>query len=319
MPIRRARITPAILAALVAGCVATTSAHAAAAATSVHATPASTRAANRAAAITAATALVTRVAPPAGARRDLTEPAGDDGLLAAPPDAPVSRALIDRHALYVIDEPLRRVQRYYAGHRPARARQVQSGSASGPGDPANLNLTWGWAGMPAGIVSRQTVIDMVTLPGGVTGIRVDAQVIYRVPRPADERVPAGVTQVDITRAVPGRTPDLSRTVTSPARVRVIVAMIDRLGIVQPDYIACPVQLAGIPVVTFSFRAAPDGLPLASASEQADVTEPTGACDALTFATGSRAWPSLLGGATFLHRVDRLVHARFQTAGPVPAG
>jgi len=302
-------MTHAILAALIAGCVATADAHAAAA---------STRGANRTAAIKAATALVTRVPPPAGARRERTEPAGDGGLLAAPPDAPASRALIDRHVLYVIDEPLSDVQHYYDGRRPARVRQVASGSASGPRAPANLNMTWAWATKPAGLVSRQTVIEMVALAGGVTGIRVDAQVIYRVPRPAGEQVPAGVTQVDITRAAPGRTPDLSRTVTSPAQVHAIVAMIDRLPIVQPNDIACPVQLAGIPVVTFSFRAGPDGPSLASAAEQADVTEPTGACDALTFATGSRAWPSLLHGATFLHRVDRLVHARFATAAPLPA-
>jgi hypothetical protein len=309
MPIRRARIIHAILAALVAGCLATACAQAAAA---------STRAANRAAAVKAATALVTHTPVPAGARRRLSEPAGDGHLLAAPPDAPVGAAQIDRHALYAIAEPLRQVQRFYAAHRPAGARQLAAGSDSGAGVPSNRNVTWGWTTRVAGIVSRQTAIDMVALPGGVTGVRIDAQVIYRVPRPIGEQVPAGVTQVEISRAVPGRTPDLSRTVTKPAHVRAIVALIDRLPIVQPDFIACPVQLASIPVVTFSFRAGPGGQALASASEQANVTEPTSACDALTFATGSHTWPSLLGGATFLQRVDRLVGTRFATGTPVLA-
>ena len=76
-------------------------------------------------------------------------------------------------------------------------------------------------------------------------------------------------------------------------------------------------LAGTPIVTFSFRSSRSGPALATASEPADVTEPTTACDALTFASGTHVWPSLLHGARFLHRVDRLLHARFATppAGP----
>jgi hypothetical protein len=211
------------------------------------------------------------------------------------------------------------MRRYYAGDRPAGARQIGSGSDTGPGVPANLNLTWQWHQGSPRIVSRQTVIDIVALASGATGIRVDALVIYRVPRPAGEKVPAGITEVDIAHAAPGQMPDLSRTVRRPKRVHAIVALIDRLPIVQPDFIACPVQLAGVPVVTFSFRASRTGPALAGASEPANVTEPTSACDALAFTTGTRAWPSLLRGARFLHRVDRLVHTRFATATPIPAG
>ncbi|MFZ0387624.1 MAG: hypothetical protein WAL22_18315 [Solirubrobacteraceae bacterium] len=173
--------------------------------------------------------------------------------------ARASRALIDRRVFYVVHEPLRQMHRYYARDRPTGARQIAAGSSTGRGVPANLNLTWQWHPDRPGIVSEQTLIDMVTLPSGATGSRVDAPVIYRVPRPAGEQVPAGVTEVDITRAAPGQMPDLSRT----------------------------------------------------------VTEPTSACDALAFTTGTRTWPSLLRGARFLHQVDRLVHTRFATITPIP--
>jgi hypothetical protein len=284
-----------------------------------HAGPARTRAVNRAAAVTAARALVVGTPAPANARRLAAEPAVDGHLLAAPPGGPSSRTLIDRHALYVIDEPLRRTRRYYSRHRPAGARWIGTGSRTGAGVPANLDVTWQWHPGSPRLVSRQTMIDMVALPSGATGIRVDAQVVYRVPRPAGERVPAGIAEVDITRAAPGQKPDLARTVTKPMRVRAIIGLIDRLPIVQSGFIACPVQLAGVPVVTFSFRASSTGPALASASEPANVSEPTSACDALTFTTGTRAWPSLLRGARFLHRVDRLVHTRFAAATPIPAG
>jgi hypothetical protein len=211
------------------------------------------------------------------------------------------------------------LQRYYIRDRPTGARRIGTGSDTGRGVPANLNLTWQWHPGPRGIVSRQTLIDMVALPSGATGIRVDALVIYRIPRPTGEKVPAGITEVDITRAAPGQMPDLSRTVKRPRQVHAIVALIDRLPIVQPDFIACPVQLAGVPVVTFSFRASRTGPALAGASEPTNVTEPTSACDALAFTTGAQTWPSLLHGARFLHRVDRLVHTRFATATLIPVG
>ena len=271
------------------------------------------RAANRAAAIRAAAALVARTPTPAGAQRLTAEPAGDARVLAHPPGGPASRALIDRHAFYLVHEPLRQMQRYYTRHRPAGARRIGTGSGTGPGVPANLNLTWQWHQGRSGIISRQTLIDMVALPSGVTGIRVDALVIYRVPRPAGEKVPAGITEVDITRAAPGQMPDLSRAVTRPKAVHAIVSLIDRLPIVQPDFVACPVQLAGVPVVTFSFRASRTGPALAGASKPANVTEPTSACDALAFTTGTRAWPWLLHGARFLHWIDRLLHTTFATA------
>jgi hypothetical protein len=306
----------AILAAAIAACAAIVCPQASAMA---HARPAQTRAANRARAVRAATALVAQTPVPAGAQRVTAEPSGDGRVLAHPPGSQVSRALIDRHAFYVVHEPLRQIERYYTRDRPAGARQNGTGSSTGPGVPANLNLTWQWHPGKPGIVSRQTLIDMVALPTGATGIRVDAQVIYRVPRPAGEKVPAGVTEVDITRAPPGQMPDLSRTVTKPPQVHAIVALIDRLPIVQPDFIACPVQLASVPVVTFSFRASRTGPALAGASEPANVTEPTSACDALAFTTGTRAWPSLLRGARFLHQVDRLVRTRFAIATAIPTG
>jgi hypothetical protein len=281
--------------------------------------PAPTRTANRAAAVAAARALVHRTPVPAEARRLTAEPAGDGHLLADRPGGSSSRALIDRHVFYVVDQPLPRMRRYYVRHRPAGARRIGAESATGPGVPANLKVTWQWHPGDPGLISRQTMIDMVALPSGATGIRVDAHVIYRVPRPAGERVPAAVAEVDITRAAPGQMPDLARTVTKPTRVRAIVALIDRLPIVQSGFVACPVQLAGVPVVTFSFRASPTGPALASASEPANVSEPTSACNALTFTTGTRAWPSLLRGARFLHRVDRLVHARFAAATLIPGG
>jgi hypothetical protein len=269
------------------------------------------RAHNRAVAIRTATAQLRHTPRPARARRLRTEPAGDGHLLAAPPETLVSRALVDRHAVYVVPAAFSRVEAFYVHHVPAHARAIGSGKAGGEHVPRNVNMTWAWPRSRA-LVTRQTQLDLVALGPHRTGVRIDAQVVWRVLRPAGERVPAGVRAISITRAQPGHTPDLSKTVTGPNRVHAIVVMIDRLPIVQPSYVACPVMLAGTPIVTFTFRASGTGAALAAASEAADVTEPTTVCDALSFSTGAQVWPSLLRGARFLHRVDRMLHAHFAT-------
>ncbi|HEX5194110.1 MAG TPA: hypothetical protein VFW09_15010 [Solirubrobacteraceae bacterium] len=272
---------------------------------------ATARVSNRALAHHAAAALLRRTPRPTRSRRVATEPRGGGHLLTNPSSVPATRALVDRHAFYVVRAPLHEVERFYARHRPRHARQLATGTSAGPGVPRNHSLTWGWPTRRA-LVSRQTLLEMVALGRRRTGVRVDAQVVWRVPRPDGERVPAGVRAITITRTKPGHLPDLTRNVRSGPHVRAIIEMIDRLPIVQPDFIACPVLLAGTPVVTFSFRSSRAGPALATASEPADVTEPTNACDALTFATGTHTWPSLLHGARFLHRVDRLLHAHFAT-------
>jgi hypothetical protein len=311
-PGRRPRTPLAGLAALL-GAGAAIAAPADAAAAHASGTPFATaaHASSRATAGRAAIALLRHTPHPAHTRRVGAEPRGDGHLLAKPASLPATRALIDRHAIYVVRAPLGKVERFYAHHRPARARLEGKGTSDGPGVPRNRNLMWGWRASRA-IVSRQTLLDLVRLGRHRTGVRVDAQVVWRVPRPAAERVPAGVRAISITRTRPGHLPDLSRTVTGHDRVHAIVSMIDRLPIVQPGFIACPVLLAGTPVVTFSFRSSRSGPALATASEPANVTEPTNACDALSFQTGTRAWPSLLHGARFLHRVDRLLHVHFAT-------
>jgi hypothetical protein len=184
------------------------------------------------------------------------------------------------------------------------------GGVGGPGIPANHNLTFAFAGT----ASRQLLVNLVALTDGNTGVRADAQVQWIVPRPASERIPAGVRAVDITRGVPGRPPAIAVTVSAPAEVSVIVAMIDRLPIVQPGGWNCPAQFAGSPRVQFVLRSA-GGAVLARAAEDADVVEPTTPCDPLSFSVGGHPETALLHGASFLHAVARLTRARLAVGRP----
>jgi hypothetical protein len=165
------------------------------------------------------------------------------------------------------------------------------------------------------------LVDAVDLGGGA-GVRVDAQVEWIVPRPASERIPRGVHEVDVTRAVPGQSPSLSIKVVAAGQIRALVAMVDALEIVQPGAYSCPNQLPGAPVVTFTFRARDGGTVLATASQSASAREPTTSCDPMSFSIRGRSQTPLLGGATVVHKAGRLLGVRLQTPPPgvaQPAG
>lgn len=95
-----------------------------------------------------------------------------------------------------------------------------------------------------GVVSmRWLTFDAVALPDRSTGVRVDAHDVWSVSRPASEKVPAGVHEIDVTSALPGKAPFVERSVTSAAKVRRIVALLDAMEIVQPGV---AVQLPSVP-------------------------------------------------------------------------
>jgi hypothetical protein len=101
-------------------------------------------------------------------------------------------------------------------------------------------------------------------------------------------------------------------VTGEAKIRRLVAMINRLPIVQPGVWSCPAMPGNAPVITFTFRASASGNPLAVASESLDVREPTTPCDPLNFSVRGRPQTPLLRGAAFLAAAGRLLGVRLGT-------
>jgi hypothetical protein len=173
-----------------------------------------------------------------------------------------------------------------------------------------VGFSWPPVGRLLGI--RQLLVQVTNLAGGGVGVRVDAQVQWIIPRPVSEQIPRGVHEIDVTRAAPGESPSLAVKVVSPHVIRVLVTMVDALGIVQPGAYACPALPVGAPVVTFTFRASDGGNVLASASELASAREPTTSCDPMTFSIRGRSQTPLLGGAAVVHAAGRLLGVHLQT-------
>jgi hypothetical protein len=182
-----------------------------------------------------------------------------------------------------------------------------------PGRPQAV-LAWVRAHLPAGFTPSGTGFgsgswtDMFALPAvpgvlierelvvlaaryrGQTAIRVDAQVVWLPARPAAERVPPDAAVLTVT-PVFGLNPDpraerLDRpfTVTAPAKVARITAVINGLTRFPPGVYACPADFGGQMRLTFSVR--PGGPVLAR------VIAPYGGCGSVSFRLGRRDMPAL---------------------------
>lgn len=93
---------------------------------------------------------------------------------------------------------------------------------------------------------------MTPAPKGGTLLRADGQVVWLSTRSPSERVPAGVSSIEVARGPTYRQITLRRTISTAGSVRRIVTAIDMLPIVQPGTTACPEEPLG-PVVRLSFR------------------------------------------------------------------
>jgi hypothetical protein len=122
----------------------------------------------------------------------------------------------------------------------------------------------------------------------LTGVRADAEVVAITPRGSSERIPAGATRLSLTSTARGGRPIRIATVTSPAKIRTLIALLDGLPLLPPDHpfecgpsVPEPVQLA--------FYARRGGAPLATASfEPYPTTSTWGWCSTVGLTIDGRA-------------------------------
>jgi hypothetical protein len=242
------------------------------------AAPASHRAAARA----DAAVLLSRLRLPPGSSASAVEPAGDGGQLARPAVGPAATPnVVDRHAWWRVPGAPAAVLAYLGAHPPAGARRFLSG-------PGVAGFDW----RPRrGVLSRRWVIvHAVALPGGSTGVRADAQVVWITPRPARERIPADERRLRITTA------RRSLVVTAPSRIRQAIRLLNALPAAQPGAVNCPADL-GV-TVRLAFRP----------HRAVAVVDPSG-CGTVTLTLRGRRQPPLAGGRELVPRLARALHLR----------
>jgi hypothetical protein len=238
--------------------------------------------------------LLSRLRLPTGVTRSPVDPTGAAALLAQPAvGPPTTPNVIDRHGWWLVPGEPRAVLDWIEAHRPHGSRMVGSGVRGGGGGPVFRSALFGWSPMRNVLGSRLLVVEVVQAPNGATALRADAQVVWLIPRPAFERVPARARVLTVVMLRKGEHPSAPVRITNHAKVRKVAALIDRLPRVQPGVTTCPISSIGL---RLTFRATPHGRPLARA-----VAAPEG-CGVVSFAIRGHRKPSLHGW-TFVHDVE----------------
>jgi hypothetical protein len=258
---------------------------------------------NRAAAGKDARALLALVAMPRGAVRSAGVPTGA-AAIANPYPRVMTPDLVDVYGWWRVPGAPAAVLAYIAAHTRHRTRGFSGGGRSGGRTWSTVELDF--ARVPGVLDARNLVVKVLALSRGLTAVRVDAQVVWLVPRPAAERIPAGIAEVDITRGRPGHAPAVSVTVTNQAKLRRIISLIDGLPTVQPYVMSCPEFGEESPIATFAFRAERGRAIVAQASQIANATQPTTGCDPMNLSIRGRPETPLRGGVGVLRQVGQLL-------------
>ena len=152
---------------------------------------------------------------------------------------------------------------------------------------------------------RELEIEIVGLSNDRVGVRADAEVVWILPRVAEERIPAGVRAIRITSAHSGHRPWLSRIITGRDQVRTIVSLIDRLSVRQPGPDTCDAySIRAAITLTFDGTAGRDQL--ATASQDIGPAAIPAERDPMSLAIDHSAQTPLIAGSSVLRTLERLL-------------
>jgi hypothetical protein len=243
-------------------------------------------------AVADATAILASFAVPTGARKLSAAPSVGNGVLKAPAQTLGTPDLVDKAEWWIASGAPQGVLAWEARHLSHRFSSGGAGTGYGRGIATTWFQVFSLPGIPGVLDSRELVV-LVVQDGGKTAIRVDAQVAWLPARPASEKVPAAAKAVTIS-ADPGlnqgaRKPEKPVTITDPAKVRALTALINGLALFPPGVPDCPADFGGNLVLTF--RAGPRTPALAVA------TVNLSGCDGVDLTIGGKPQPPLAGPGT----------------------
>jgi hypothetical protein len=243
-------------------------------------------------AVADASAILASFAVPTGARRLSAAPSVAKGVLKAPAQTLGTPDLVDKAEWWIASGAPQGVLAWEAGQLSHRF----SSAGGGTGYGRNIATTWTQVfSLPAipGVLDSRELVVLVVQDGDKTAIRVDAQVAWQPARSASEKVPAAAKAVTISidpgLNQGGRKPQKPVTITDPAKVRALTALINGLTPFPPGAPDCPADFGGNLVLTF--RAGPRTPALAVA------TVDLSGCDGVDLTIGGKPQPTLAGPGT----------------------
>jgi hypothetical protein len=243
-------------------------------------------------AVADATAILASFVVPTGARKLSAAPTVERGVLETPDQLPETPDVVDKTDWWIAPGAPQSVLAWEVRNLPRRF-STSSGTSTGFGPGFRVwSQTASLPDVPGVLDSRELVITVVP-DGDKTAIRVDAQVTWLPARPASEQVPAVARAVTISMDLGlnagGKEPPKPVTITDPAKVRALKALINGLAVFPPGPYSCPADFGDDLVLTF--RAGPGTPPLAVATVDLE------GCDGVDLTIDGRSQPALAGPGT----------------------
>jgi hypothetical protein len=264
-----------------------------------------------------AASLLALLTLPSGAVQSAGEPAGDGDHLADPSERPATPNLVDEHAWWIV--PLRRTETiaFIHAHPPLGAKSSGGGDAGKgrvvtDGQPGVGNVEYEWEGfgfppVEGALAQRSLIVTAVQLPGGSSGVRADAQVVWLTPRPVAEVIPSGARLLwvsvlgQISKNRPGQRPF---AVTSAQRIATVTKLLNTLPATQPGARSCPIDLGNRVRLVFYARR--------GASPLSIVTIDPGGCGSVGVVIKGKAEQELEGGSNLINKIDEMVGVRIHS-------
>ncbi len=234
-----------------------------------------------------ANAIFSAFVVPPGAQRLASAPSLGGGVLKST-SHPGTPDLIDKAGWWLAPGTAKHLLAWETAHLPHRFDTDGSSRSSGPGVPTVLGDTFFLPAVSHVLDSRELLVQ-VAADGKKTAIRVDAQVTWTPARPAGERVPTAAKAVTLSEDL-GLNPGKAKTpkpvtITDPAKVSRLVALVNALPLTQPGEFGCPSGFGDN--LTLTFRAAPGAPALAVATDELS------GCPAVSFTLGGKSQPDLV--------------------------
>jgi len=235
-----------------------------------------------------AAAIFASFAVPPGATKLPGVPSAGQGVLKQPDSTPETPDLVDDAGWWEVPGTPAAVLSWETAHLAHRfSRDGTSSGSDGKvtywGDEFDLPAVTGV------LDSRELQVKAVAAGDGETALRVDAQVTWTPARPASEVVPTAtraVTLSELPNMNSHTKPPAPVTITDPAKVRALEALIDGLPLFPPGTYSCPAAFGDAVVLTFRAKAGGPALAVA--------TIDTSGCEGIDFTIGVKQQPGLGG-------------------------
>jgi hypothetical protein len=212
--------------------------------------------------------------------------------------------LVDVHRIWRVPGSPRKILAILRHSHPS-GLTINGGGSSGKHGFGEREVEYLWyvtfqAQPVRALGSEVLAISMTAAPGDGTLLRADGVVVWLSGRPSTERVPAGVSSIEVARGPTYKQMTLHRTIRAVGSVRRIITAIDTLPIVQPGTWVCPEEPVG-PVIRVSFRGRANRL-LAEAVQAAGPE--VGNCSPMYFDVGGHEEKPLARGASVIETISQ---------------